>query len=315
MAQQMAMMAAFEKKQQSKPSAENKPSVIIHEHITPEGIKIQIRHGDLTEEVVDVIVNAANKHLDHASGVAGAINKKGGPMIQIESDQYISKHGPLEDGASVVLGAGKLKCKHVIHAVGPIWYDGQRGEPVFLSMAIRSCLDQAHGLKLTSISIPAISTGIFKFPKPACAEIMFDTVLSFIESNKNTTLKEIRFTNYDDDTVNIFKKEFEKRYANTNNAPTNNATVTNNTLSTNDASVTNNTTATNNTTDTNNAVVTNNTLSTTDVVVTNNTTETNNPASTNNTTETKNPAETNNTTSNPETSNNVAVTNNAEKKD
>jgi len=198
-----------------KPSGENKPSVVISEHVLKEGIKIQVRHGDITEEVVGAIVNAANKYLDHASGVAGAISKKGGPIIQSESDMYIAKNGALEDGAVVSLSAGNLKCRYVIHAVGPIYHDGKQGEDIFLTMAIRGCLDKANELKLESISIPAISTGIFKFPKPLCAEIMFNTTLNFISTVPNSTLKEIRFTNFDEDTVNIFKNQFQKLFSST----------------------------------------------------------------------------------------------------
>jgi len=161
---------------------------------------------------VGAIVNAANKYLDHASGVAGAIRKKGGPIIQAESDLYIAKHGALEEGTIVSLPAGNLKCQYVIHAVGPMWRDGKQGEDIFLSMAVRACLDKADELKLESISMPAISTGIFNFPKPICAEIMFNTTLNFISTIPNSTLKEIRFTNFDDDTVNIFKNQFEKLF-------------------------------------------------------------------------------------------------------
>jgi len=212
MAQQIAMMTAFENQNKNKASGENKPSVVICEHVTPQGIKLQVRHGDITEEEVGAIVNAANKFLDHASGVAGAISKKGGPIIQAESDMYIAKHGHLEEGAVVSLPAGNLKCRYVFHAVGPMWKDGKQGEDIFLTMAVRACLDQASALGLESISMPAISTGIFKFPKPVCAELMFSTTLSFISQVTNSSLKEIRFTNFDDDTVNIFKNQFQKLF-------------------------------------------------------------------------------------------------------
>jgi len=214
MKQQLAILQMFEReKNRPKPTGEGKSSVLVCEHITPSGSKIQVRHGDMTEEEVGAIVNAANKHLDHASGLAGAIRVKGGPIIQRESDDYIMRHGPLEEGAVVSLSSGNLKCKHVIHAVGPMWHGGQYGEPVFLSMCIRGCLEKANELKVTSLSMPAISTGIFKFPKPTCAVIMFDTVLHYFgETQNKTTLNEVRFTNFDDDTVFVFKTEFEKRF-------------------------------------------------------------------------------------------------------
>uniref|UniRef100_A0A6B2L8I6 Macro domain-containing protein n=1 Tax=Arcella intermedia TaxID=1963864 RepID=A0A6B2L8I6_9EUKA len=212
MEQQAALLRMFENSNKKpKASGQGKPSVLKKEQIFPGDIKLQVRHGDLTEEQVDIIVNAANKHLDHASGLAGAISEKGGPMIQAESDAYISKHGPLEEGAVVSLGPGLLRIKHLFHAVGPIWNGGKQGEDLFLSICVRGCLDKANELKAKSISLPAISTGIFRFPKPVCAEIMFDTVLSYL-SEGNSTLKEIRFTNFDDETVHIFENTFNKRF-------------------------------------------------------------------------------------------------------
>jgi len=167
----------------------------------------------MTEEEVDAIVNAANGRLDHASGLAGAISKKGGDMVQIESDIYFREHGALEEGDVVVLGGHNLKCKHVIHAVGPTWQGGQQGETILLEMCVLNCFKEASRLGLKSISLPAISTGIFRFPKPLCAEIMFKCVQDYLKENSNeNTLKEIRFTNYDDETVKIFKTEFTKTF-------------------------------------------------------------------------------------------------------
>lgn len=127
------------------------------------------------------IVNAANSSLDHASGLAGAITKKGyvldlfcsitligfirGPRIQAESDAYIAKNGRLEDGDVAVTTAGLLLCKSVIHAVGPTWRGGTQGEELLLQLAVRNCLSKAAELGYKSIALPAISSGIFGFPK------------------------------------------------------------------------------------------------------------------------------------------------------
>jgi len=215
LAQQAELLKFFQnQKPKQKHSGEGKQSQLIAEYSVPTGGKIQVRHGDMTEERVDAIVNAANKHLDHGSGLAGAIKEKGGFIIQAESDEYVDRNGPLEDGAVVALSSGNLPCKNVIHAVGPIWHGGNMGEGVFLSMCVRSCLDTANKLKAKSLSMPAISTGIFRFPKPTCAEIMFDTVLHYFKETKKEerTLSEVRFTNFDDETVYTFKTEFEKRF-------------------------------------------------------------------------------------------------------
>jgi len=196
------------------PSGEGKKSQLLSEIKTPQGISIQVRHGDMTTEEVDCIVNAANSSLDHASGLAGAIVKKGGDIVQTESDVYVAKNGRLEEGGVAVTSAGKLPCKNVLHAVGPTWHGGNEGEEIILGMTVRSCLDKANELKHTSISLPAISSGIFGFPKEKCAVVMFDMAFQFIQENSGkTSLKEIRFTNFDDKTVEIFDKECKKRLA------------------------------------------------------------------------------------------------------
>jgi len=165
----------------------------------------------MTEENIDCIVNAANSSLDHASGLAGAIVKKGGKSIQDESDMWVAKNGKLEEGGVVVTKAGNLVCKNIIHAVGPIWHNGRDGEEILLGMTVRSCLDKAEAMKATGIALPAISSGIFGFPKEKCATIMFDMVLEYLKSTPQTQLKEIRFTNFDDKTVDIFEIECLQR--------------------------------------------------------------------------------------------------------
>ena len=120
---------------------------------------IQVRMGDLTKENVDTIVNAANSYLDHAAGLAGAIVRNGGAIIQQESDAIVRRKGRLDTGAVEVTSAGRLPCKKVLHAVGPIWKDGKSGEEMYLQICVRACLDVAEELKLTSIAMPAIRYG------------------------------------------------------------------------------------------------------------------------------------------------------------
>jgi len=194
----------------SAPTGEGKKSNLLSQ-LKVTDVSIQVRHGDMTTEDVDAIVNAANSSLDHASGLAGAIIKKGGDIIQQESDVYVSKNGKIEEGGVVVTGAGKLPCKNVFHAVGPMWHGGNEGEEIILGMCVRSCLEKADELKLTSISLPAISSGIFGFPKEKCATIMFDMVQTYVKEKQGVTgLKEVRFTNFDDRTVDIFNSECMK---------------------------------------------------------------------------------------------------------
>jgi len=187
------------------PSGEGKKSALKNE-LKVGNSTIQVRHGDMTAEDSDCIVNAANSSLDHASGLAGAIVKKGGKVIQDESDLYVAKKGRVDEGGVVVTSAGSLPCKHVLHAVGPVWHGGVQGEEIILGMTVRSCLEKADELKCSSISLPAISSGIFGFPKEKCASIMFDISITYIKEGK-TNLKEIRFTNFDDKTVTLFEQE------------------------------------------------------------------------------------------------------------
>jgi len=193
------------------PTGQNKKSILRTELKLPTGVIIQVRHGDMTEETVDIIVNAANSSLDHASGLAGAIIKKGGKSIQDESDLWVSKYGRLEEGGVAVTKAGSLVSKHIFHAVGPIWHGGVEGEEILLGMTVRSCLEKADALKSKSIAFPAISSGIFGFPKDKCAIVMFDMVFEYLKSVPTSGLNEIRFTNFDDKTVDIFETECLKR--------------------------------------------------------------------------------------------------------
>eukprot|EP01116_Phalansterium_solitarium_P005513 TRINITY_DN17236_c0_g1_i1.p1 TRINITY_DN17236_c0_g1~~TRINITY_DN17236_c0_g1_i1.p1 ORF type:complete len:237 (-),score=24.00 TRINITY_DN17236_c0_g1_i1:110-820(-) len=190
------------------PTGMDKKSVLRCQLSTPNGVVIQVRHGDLTEEQADCVVNAANSSLDHSSGLAAAIVKKGGKAIQDQSDVYVHEHGHVEPGEVAVTSAGALPCKHVLHAVGPVWHDGSREEEVILGMTVRSCLEKADQLHHRSIALPAISSGIFGFPKEKCAKIMFDMALQYTtELAGKSSLHDIRFTNFDDKTVDLFVAE------------------------------------------------------------------------------------------------------------
>lgn len=172
------------------------------------GVTIEIVQGNITKEDTDVIVNAANSMLKHGGGVAGAIVKNGGFSIQRESDEYVKKHGPVRTGEVAVTSAGELKAKWVIHAVGPIWGEGNEDEK--LSSAIVNSLKVADGLGAKSISLPAISSGIFGFPKDRCADVFFETLRKFLDDHKPKNLKKIRLCNIDDLTCQIFlRKSFE----------------------------------------------------------------------------------------------------------
>ena len=170
-------------------------------------IELKVVQADITDEVVDAIVNAANEHLSHGGGVAGAISRRGGYSIQDESDAYVRKHGPVETGNVGITGPGRLPCKYVIHAVGPVFHGGNHGEDELLASAVYESLKKAHEMNLKSISIPAISSGIFGYPKPRCAKVMVKTAKNFIDSTEECSIREIRFTNFDVETTTLMDRE------------------------------------------------------------------------------------------------------------
>ena len=164
---------------------------------------LRLVYGDITERDVDVIVNAANSYLKHGGGVAAAIVRKGGKIIQEESD----KIGFVPVGSSVVTVSGRLPCKYIIHTVGPRM--GEGNEYIKLRSAVRNSLELASDRKFKSISMPAISSGIFGFPKDRCAEILVEEAKNFLVSNNNiTSLEVVEFCIIDDETLDYFKREF-----------------------------------------------------------------------------------------------------------
>jgi len=170
------------------------------------GVLLKVIKGDITKEKVDAIVNAANKYLSHGGGVAGAIVRAGGYEIQRESDEIVQKRGPLETGDAVITGAGNLPAKFVIHTVGPVWGEGDEDKK--LQRAVLSVLRLATEKKLQSISIPAISCGIFGFPKERGTRIIYETIKKFLSENE-TSLKEIHLIGIGSEIPELFKKAVE----------------------------------------------------------------------------------------------------------
>jgi O-acetyl-ADP-ribose deacetylase (regulator of RNase III) len=173
---------------------------VLTERHLDNGLMLQVVHGDITAEDSDAIVNAANTQLQHGAGVAGAIVKKGGSSIQEESDAI----GQVPTGSAAVTGAGDLAASFVIHAVGPVWQGGTENEEELLGSAVRASLEAAAGLQLESISMPALSSGIFGFPKTRCAEIIVHEIQQFAVKGP-TTIRTVRCTNIDIETVREFQ--------------------------------------------------------------------------------------------------------------
>ena len=173
---------------------------------------ILIAQGDITTEAVDAIVNAANEYLRHDGGVAWAISKKGGPAIQKESDDWIRVHGTVPHTHPAWTAGGDLPAKYVIHAVGPIWLQGKGDEDLKLEQAVTGSLRVADELRCSSVAFPAISTGIFGFPKDRAAKIMLDAIETYF-SNNNSNITIVKLVLFDQETVDVFREVWQDKWA------------------------------------------------------------------------------------------------------
>jgi len=162
---------------------------------------LRLVKDDITKRKVDAIVNAANSYLKHGGGVARAIVTKGGKIIQQESD----KIGYVPVGSTALTTAGLLPSSWIIHAVGPKMGEGD--EIAKLQNAIKNVLHLATQKQFRSISIPAISSGIFGFPKDKCAKILIEESMNYLHTNKESSLDIIEFCIFDDETYDYFEKE------------------------------------------------------------------------------------------------------------
>jgi O-acetyl-ADP-ribose deacetylase (regulator of RNase III) len=162
---------------------------------------IKLVQGDITELDTDVIVNAANAQLILGGGVAGAIRRKGGPIIQ----QECNKIGGTYVGGAVITSGGNLKAKYVIHAVGPRMGEGDEDEK--LKNATLNSLKLMDQNNLKIIAFPAISTGIFGYPIDKCAKIMITATKEYLLSN--TQINEVIFCLYNTSDFAVFEKELK----------------------------------------------------------------------------------------------------------
>lgn len=184
---------------------------ILEEKDLPQGRILQLVQGDLTIEAVDVIVNAANSQLQHGGGVAGAIARRGGPEIQAQSNAWVRENGPVTYNTPAYTGAGSLPCRYVIHAVGPVWGEGNEDEK--LQTAVSKSLQLADELEISSIAFPAISTGIFGFPKERAAGVILNAIGDYLSHWSDSGIKQIRITLYDQPTTDAFLKVWQELYA------------------------------------------------------------------------------------------------------
>ena len=168
----------------------------------------QVVQGNLLEEPVDAIVNAANGMLAHGGGVAAIISRAAGPVLQRESDRLVRERGALPVGSAVATTAGKLPFKAVIHAVGPRYGEGE--EEAKLVRAVTASLRCAHDSGWNSVSLPAVSSGIFAVPLDICARAYIGAVRAWYEAEPATPLRKVRLCLRDQPVIDAVLKELKR---------------------------------------------------------------------------------------------------------
>lgn len=152
-------------------------------------VRIELAQGDITQQRVDAIVNAANSELLGGSGVDGAIHRAAGPTLMQETRMLYPEGCPT--GSAVATTAGRLNAKYVFHAVGPVWAGGEKGESKLLANAFQACLQLALDHHCQSIAFPAISTGVYGYPVDLAAETALGVTSRFLKQNQRPEL--VRF--------------------------------------------------------------------------------------------------------------------------
>lgn len=151
---------------------------------------LELVEGDITQQDVDAIVNAANQSLLGGGGVDGAIHRAAGPQLLAECRTL----GGCPTGSAKITRGYKLKARHVIHAVGPVYRDGKRNEPLMLASVYRTCLELASQNQCESIAFPAISTGVYGYPMEEAARIAFRTIVDYLHAHSE--IKLVRYVLY-----------------------------------------------------------------------------------------------------------------------
>lgn len=174
--------------------------------MTPDQRLIAVK-GDITRMPVDAIVNAANSTLLGGGGVDGAIHRAAGPDLR----EYCASLGGCPTGEARITPGFRLPARHIIHTVGPVWHGGRSGEPELLAACYRNCfaLAEAHGI--STIAFPAISCGVFGFPKDEAARIAVRGCLDALRASE--ALREVRLVAFDNEMLELYKLEIERSSA------------------------------------------------------------------------------------------------------
>lgn len=179
------------------------------EYQTHEGGVLRLVKGDITTMEVDGIVNAANPELQGGGGVDGAIHAAAGPSIKEETAAWVEENGKLETGQAMITGAGDLPAKAIIHTVGPVWQDGYHGENTALEHCYVRSLKLARRNDLRTIAFPAISTGVYGFPRDEAAYIVVGTCIRRM-NDRSDDFDEVTLVVHSDEDYDIWAPIFEE---------------------------------------------------------------------------------------------------------
>lgn len=176
---------------------------------TINGTTVRLVHGDITEQTVDAIVNAANSSLLGGSGVDGAIHRKGGPAIMAECQKIRAAQGGCPTGSAVATTAGDLPAKWVVHAVGPVWRGGNHSEFVDLEHAYWRSLELAAELGARTVAFPSLSTGAYGFPIDRAAQVALVTLARYASEHADA-FDEVRMVLFSEADLGVYTDEFEQ---------------------------------------------------------------------------------------------------------
>jgi putative ATPase len=171
------------------------------------GTIVRVVTADLTALDADAVVNAANRHLQHGGGLAGALSRAAGPQVQRESDAWVEEHGPLGPDDAAVTTAGALPAQHLVHVAGPVYDEGSEHNESLLRRAVAAALRAAADRDARRVAVPAISAGIYGYPLDEATAIIANEV---VRVAPELGLAEVVLVGFDDDAAAAFSAGLER---------------------------------------------------------------------------------------------------------